>query len=262
MNSSVSKETTCNNYPEKGLPQANQVPLYSQQSPPQSVNSGATDSVSQLDRDVAPAEPPVYEQFINSQHNYIIGKPDFKPIANIYCISGTYGGYDGPSGLYSRLDPNNYNSNIIRIHTSKDLNLCVQQSVSVILEVNNRYNLPIILIGWSQGGYTAINAIEELANNNNMTIYKKIKCLIVISSKPEDTDFISLIENIKKYILCGRLDTSRRLNGAINMFEESKEPKELIIIEDGTHNFEYEECFNELFYIVDDILVNVTNCFL
>ncbi len=106
------------------------------------------------------------------KYRYIISSPELKPIFNIYCVSGTYGGYEGPSNLYSLFDSNKLSSNIIKIHTSSDLNLCWNEVADCITEFNSKQNLPMILIGWSQGGYTIIKAIEKLSKTQTK---KKIK---------------------------------------------------------------------------------------
>ena len=182
-----------------------------------------------------------------------ISKPKIKPVANIYCLSGTYGGYGGPTNMYMNFDPDKYNSNIIRVHTSSDLKLCVDELEEAIIQFNSTNNLPIILVGWSQGGYTIIKAVEKLVSTN---YYKKIKTMIIISSRPENTEFISQLDSIHKYIICGNLDTERRMVGASNMFNIASEPKQFIQIQNGTHNYEFEECFNELFNKLDSILTN------
>jgi hypothetical protein len=176
-----------------------------------------------------------------------------KPICNIYCVSGTYGGYDGPSGMYSYLDPNKLESNIIRVHTSSDLKLCFQELSEVICEFNQMENLPILLVGWSQGGYTVIKAIEKCFHT---PYFKKIKCICLISSRPENTEYICKMEGIHKYIICGNLDTERRMNGAKKMYEIASEPKVEIIIPNGTHNFEFQECFQTLLQTLLSILIH------
>ena len=70
------------------------------------------------------------------------------------------------------------------------------------------------------------------------------------------------MDNIRKYILYGEYDTPRRINGALNMFNITNEPKHLILINKGTHNFEYEECFIQLFNVINSILLYETNRFL
>jgi hypothetical protein len=190
---------------------------------------------------------------------YIALHPKFKALSNIYCISGTYGGYDGPNNLYTQINPDTYNSNIIKINTSSDLKLCINEVTEVITNFNKIHNLPIILIGWSQGGYTIINVIKDLVAT---PIYKKIKLAIIISSRPENTDFISKMDNIKKVIICGNKDTERRINGSRELYNKASEPKEFIEIKNGTHNFELEECFTELYYNVNKILLTETYKFL
>ncbi len=185
-------------------------------------------------------------------------KPQYQPVANIYCLSGTYGGFGGPNNMYLLFEPNKYNSNIIKIHTSPDLNLCVEETINEITKFNKIYNLPIILVGWSQGGYTIIKTVEKLAKTE---FYKKIKSLIIISSRPEDTDYVSQMNGIKKFIICGEHDTHRRHNGSIIMYNNSAEPKFYKLIKNGTHNFESDELKMELFDIVNKILFNETSRF-
>ena len=182
-----------------------------------------------------------------------ISRPKISPVANIYCLSGTYGGFGGPTNMYMRLDPDKYNSNIIRVHTSPDLKICVNELVEAIIQFNSVNNLPIILVGWSQGGYTVIKAIEKLSDT---VYYKKIKTMVIISSRPENTEFISKLDGIHKFIICGNLDTERRMVGASNMYNIASEPKQFIQIQNGTHNYEFEECFNELFNTLNTILSN------
>ena len=189
----------------------------------------------------------------------IVSYPKYSAVSNIYCISGTYGGYSGPNNLYSNFDPDKFCSNIIKIHTSSDLTLCVNEAVEVIINFNKLHNLPIILVGWSQGGYTVINSIKNLASTK---IYKNIKMAIIISSRPENTDYISEMININKYIICGNLDTDRRLNGAKEMFKRASEPKTYIEITNGTHNYEYSECFYELDTHINKIISGQINKFL
>jgi predicted esterase len=190
---------------------------------------------------------------------FYISRPTLKPVANIYFLSGTYGGYGGPSDMYLGLDPNIYNSNIVRVHTSADLNLCAKELSEAIIEFNSESNLPIILVGWSQGGYTIIKAAQKIKDT---VYYKKIKSMIIISSRPENTEFISKLDGIHKFIICGNLDTERRMKGSINMYNMASEPKEYIQIENGTHNYDFKECFNELFNILHTILSNQVSRFL
>ncbi len=184
--------------------------------------------------------------------NYIVAEPINCAMCNIYCVSGTPGGYMGPSNLYSYLDPNAYHSNIIRIHTSSDLKLCVDETVEVIKEFNTLHDLPILLIGWSQGGYTIIKAVENLQNTQYL---RKIMALIIISSKPVDINYVNE-PNIVKYIVCGTHDTERRLNGSIDMYNNAHEPKYYNQIKNGTHNFEYDECFIELCKYIHAVILN------
>ena len=187
---------------------------------------------------------------------FIVSYPKYNAVSNIYCVSGTYGGYSGPNDLYSFFDPDKYCSNIIKIHTSSDLSLCVDEVTNIITNFNKIHNLPIIMVGWSQGGYTVINAIKNLEQTN---LYKKIKSTIIISSRPENTDFVEEMYNINKYIICGNLDTDRRLNGAKEMFKKASEPKTYFEIINGTHNFEYDECFDKLQTYVNMIILQQIN---
>ena len=189
--------------------------------------------------------------------NCKISSPNHKAVYNVYCASGTFGGFSGPNELYSQFDPNRYYCNIIRVHTSPDLNQCVNELVDAIIKFNGIENNPIILIGWSQGGYTAIRAVEKL-KSNYAPLYKKVKVIIIISSRPEGTDFVSEMTHITKYIICANLDTPRRINGAHLMYDKACSPKKFITIESGTHNYEDTECFHELTNIVRDIISNET----
>lgn len=195
----------------------------------------------------------------DTTERFIVSYPKYNAVSNIYCISGTYGGHGGPNNLYSTFDADKYCSNIIKIHTSSDLIMCINEVVDVIINFNKKHNLPIILVGWSQGGYTIINAIKNLASTK---LYKNIKLAIIISSRPENTDYISQMININKYIICGNFDTDRRLNGAKEMFKKASEPKTYIEITNGTHNYEYSECFTELYLHIDKIISEQINKFL
>ncbi len=192
---------------------------------------------------------------------YIVSSPKLQPVCNIYCLSGTYGGYGGPSDMYSHFNPDSYNSNIIRVHTSPNLNDCAKELVETIIEFNGKFNLPIILLGWSQGGYTVIKACEKMVNT---PYFKKIKSLIVISSRPENTEFIGSekINQVHKFIICGDSDTERRMIGASNMYNIASGPKQYIQIPNGTHNYEFDECFSYLKQNVHSILVNQVARFL
>lgn len=193
-----------------------------------------------------------------SSERYIISRPKVKAICNIYCVSGTYGGFEGPSGMYSHLDPDSLESNILRVHTSSDLKLCYEELFKVILEFNQMEKLPIILTGWSQGAYTVIKAVEKCFNTH---LYKKIKCMCLIASRPENTESISKMEGIQKYIICGDVDTERRMTGSKKMFEMSAEPKVYLTIPNGTHNFEFQECYSILFNTLTSILIHEKNRF-
>ncbi len=195
------------------------------------------------------------------ENRYIVSSPKLKPVTNIYCLSGTYGGYEGPSEMYSQLNPNTYNANIIRVHTSQKLNDCVNELVDTIKQFNSISNLPIILLGWSQGGYTVIKACEKLMDT---PYFKKIKTLIVISSRPENTEFIGSenINQVHKFIICGDQDTERRMVGASNMYNIASGLKQFIQIPNGTHNYEFKECFGYLYQTVHSILVNQVARFL
>ncbi len=185
-------------------------------------------------------------------------------VCNIYCLSGTFGGHEGPSNLYSYLltdRVDRYNSNIITVDTSRDLKICVDELVEAIVSFNTAANLPIILLGWSQGGYTVINAVKKLKTEGS-PLLKKVKSLVIISSRPENTEFLDEMENINKYFIWGDQDTQRRIDGTKNMFQRSLEPKEIIVIPGGTHNFEYEDCFIILYGAVSECLSKETNRFL
>jgi hypothetical protein len=46
------------------------------------------------------------------------------------------------------------------------------------------------------------------------------------------------------------------------MFNTASNPKELIKIEGGTHNYEIHECYNKLYNVIDYILNKKTNRFI
>ena len=198
------------------------------------------------------------------QQRCMISIPSLPAVFNLYCLSGTYGGYGGPSEMYSLLPADRYSCNIIRVHTSKDLSLCVQELVTVIqsfqLSPENK-NIPMILMGWSQGGYTVIAAIDEL-RRQHPSLYKRVKGMILIASRPEKTESIQSMEGIHKYIICGDQDTPRRKDGALKMVTEAADPKVFIPIVNGTHNFEIQECFNSLCQQIDSILLQEMNRFI
>lgn len=202
---------------------------------------GGDDAIGSLPSSSSSSASYSYSHSSALKQPYISSHPTLKPVANIYCLSGTYGGYGGPSDMYSHLDPNTYNANIIRAHTSQKLHDCVDELVETIIKFNSASNLPIILLGWSQGGYTVINACKKLLVNT--PYFKKIKTLIVISSRPENTEFMGseIINQVHKFIICGDQDTERRMTGASNMHKIASEPKQYIVIQNGTHNYESKE---------------------
>ena len=131
--------------------------------------------------------------------------------------------------------------------------------------------------------YQNFNIIKNLdLNNNNKYLSGKILLLdfnsIIhnvssnILTELNNNDIINnlsineieyrIIENINKFIICGQYDTARRVNGAKEMFKLASEPKTFIEIINGTHNFEYEECFNDLKLQVNKILLEQINRFL
>ena len=67
------------------------------------------------------------------------------------------------------------------------------------------------------------------------------------------------MEGIQKYILCGDLDTERRIVGSKKIFEIAAEPKIYLTIPNGTHNFESNECYNILFQTISSILIHEKN---
>lgn len=197
----------------------------------------------------------------------VVNKPTLLAVCNVYCVSGTFGGYGGPNDMYSLIPPDRYSFNIIRVHTSTNLTTCVDELVEAILYFNktstcnsgsaipiSENNLPIILMGWSQGGYTIIKAAEKLQSLDPL-LYKRIKVVIIIASRPEKTDFIHFMDGIHKYIICGDQDTKRRMDGAVAMYNNASEPKTFIPIVNGTHNFEFQECFTSLCQTIDNIFL-------
>lgn len=183
------------------------------------------------------------------------------PATNIICIGGTYGGYGGPSGMYYQLDNNKIYSSIYQVHTSTDIKLAIRETINAIDIISNNEKLPIILLGWSMGGCTVIRAIENMVIEKNPFI-KLIKACICISSRPEETDYLSQMKKIRKYIICGALDTERRTNGSKKMFAIASEPKSFFEIPNGTHNFENQDCYNNLYGLINSILQFEVNKFL
>lgn len=171
---------------------------------------------------------------------------------------GTYGGFGGPSEMFEELDKKYINANICKVDTGRqeyenDIEIAINITINSINQICENDKKPIILIGWSMGGHTVIKTIERMTQNNNPYL-RRVKAIILISSRPEGTDFLQDMNNIRKYIICGKIDTERRTTGSINMFKIASQPKFYFEIENGTHNFERGNGKKELFELIQKII--------
>lgn len=155
-------------------------------------------------------------------------------IGTIVTIGGTGGGFYGPSNIYDDLAINvdKLKLSLLRIdvfpdHMEGTINLMI--GLSYLTKIGN--NKPIVLIGWSMGGASIIQAAKIIQENNMF----EIKGLITLAGQSYGADPVSKLNNTPIYILHGTEDKCMGPIVAKSIYKMANEPKELVLLEGASH---------------------------
>lgn len=154
-------------------------------------------------------------------------------IGTVIAIGGTGGGFYGPAYVYDLMADHLVNSKLsfLRINVHPNYK---EGSKNVIIGINFlkyiNVNSPVILMGWSMGGASIINAASDVIENNLINI----KSLIILAGQSAGAQKIANLK-IPTYFLHGTADTCLPINVGKQVFEWAHEPKKFIELNGASH---------------------------
>ena len=155
-------------------------------------------------------------------------------VGTVIAIGGTGGGFYGPANIYDDLALNlqNYGLSLLRINVYPDH---MEGTINLIIGLEflkkKNENQPILLMGWSMGGASIIQAAKFVQDNNMFTI----KGLITLAGQSYGADPVQELKNIPIYIVHGTEDKCMGPRVAESIYRIANEPKELVLLEGASH---------------------------
>jgi uncharacterized protein len=154
----------------------------------------------------------------------------------VILASGTYGGVDGPSGIYKRLAERLKESGITcirldyqNLHT---VDGCVRDVSAVIEELRSKGVKRVVLVGWSFGGAVVANA--AVASEDVVGV-------AMIASQKQRADVVAQLSPRPLLLLHGTADRILPDSNSLELFELAGEPKQLMVFPGADHFFEGHE---------------------
>jgi len=150
----------------------------------------------------------------------------------VILASGTYGGVDGPSGIYlglaERLKESGINSIRLDYQQLNTLEGCVRD-VQAALEVLASKDIErVVLVGWSFGGAVVANAAVTS---------KHVVGVAMIASQQHRAEAVAQISPRRLLLIHGTADTLLPADNSMALFAMAREPKELSLVRDADHFF-------------------------
>lgn len=150
----------------------------------------------------------------------------------VILASGTYGGVDGPSGIYPNLAERLKESGItcVRLDYRKlhSLDACVWDVNSALDDLASQGIRRVVLVGWSFGGAVVANA--GVASDNVIGV-------AMIASQLSRAEAVAQLSPRHVLLIHGTADTLLPERNSRTLFELAGEPKELILFEGADHFF-------------------------
>lgn len=180
-------------------------------------------------------------------------------LGNIITVGGKNDNFNGPSKFFVHLSYILQKYNISLLRTKMDEKNGIEILKNGIKWMESLNDKPIILIGWSFGGYVTIRTLYELQCEKYLS---NIKEIILLASQSHGTNCIAEITGIPITILHGTEDKNVIKIAAQQIYDTANEPKKIIFLNKTGHNFgeKYRELYEAIINIIDHFFGTSIKC--